>query len=349
MRWERLGETCIAAGFIPEGARALRAAAKLDPKSEVPWRALAQLYHTAGYLDRELDALEQLAALATRDPMVYLRLAEEYTNLYWYDRVPALLKQAEGVAPNLAAPRLELARYNFRMRSTQAAIQDLQTLNKQFPDDGEVAHQLALDLLTVGRPADADAVLRAALKRHPDDRKLVIALAYNCVNRVDGDYSSDAIAVLQPIVKASPADPEPWCWLGRAYERARRPADAAAAYQQAYLDEPSFENVAFALGRLYAMQGKKAESRRLMEYYAKIDKNARAFSTTLAEIAQKPNDPAIHVAAANWYTRLGVHPKAVLELKRAIQLGARGPETNSLLRQALLAAGRRTEAARLQG
>src|SRR5579862_3269538 len=102
----RLGESCLALGKVEEGAGALREAARLAPRSEPPFVALARLYRDTGYLDRECDVLLHLVALRTHDPKVYLDLGKLYTHLDWLAQARPMLEKALKLAPDLAAAQL---------------------------------------------------------------------------------------------------------------------------------------------------------------------------------------------------------------------------------------------------
>jgi tetratricopeptide (TPR) repeat protein len=343
-----LGEACLAQQRVPEGLAELQKAIQLDPHSETAYRVMAQLYQSVNYLDRETDMLLRLVGLHTRDQIVYLRLGEIYLRLGWLDRAEDVLQQAVRIAPGQPQPQMELAQCRFARGKTVEAIQILQEMHRQHPELSEATSLLGQYLLAADRGAEAEALLRQALQNHPGDRVLEPLLVNCLLRRGDNARLPEVIALLKEIILRGPAKAEYYCWLGRAYERSNRPADATVAYQHAVKLDPAFENTTLALGRLYLRQERQAEGRQLIRYYTAIRQNSNDYNIARERIRLDPRDGEAHYRVAMWDLRVRAYPVAIMEFERTLQLRPRDAAALKGLHQALLASGRSTEARSLE-
>ncbi len=331
-------------GRLRDGVRELREAARKDPNSEEPYQALAQVFKYAGYLDREVEALEHLRALGTRDPAVYLRLASIYSNLNWMDRVGPVVRQALSVAPQSLPAQTEMAQYLFLKGDTQGAIKQAQDAVRAHPEDQHATSLCAQYLMTLNRFDEAEVMLRDYLKRQPDNRAISLLLANNFVRRPDKTRLVEAIALLNRVLKQGAPGAEPFAWLGRAYDRMGKVPEAIAAYEACYKQEPNFESVAYSLGQLYIRSGRTQEGAKLIAFHTQVDKNTTAFSNAREGVGVSPLSPEAHRKVAEWYTRLGAYPKAIVEYRRILELRPGDQAAKLALRKALIATHRNSEA-----
>jgi Flp pilus assembly protein TadD len=340
----QLAKVCIALGNMPEGAAALREAVRLNPRSEPALRTLSQLYQQSGYLDREIDTLRQLTTLPSQNARDYMRLEAIYFQLNWIDRTDPLLERAERLnpgAPDIAAAR---ARLYFMQTETERAITTLQNAHRQHPENAEVAGLMAQYMMTVERRAEAEAVVREGLRLSADDRALNLLLAYILVRVGDPARLQEAVAILQQVQQKGPPDAEVYCHLGNAYGALHRTAEATAAYENALRFDPTFENVAFALGQLYLRQGRTAEGMRLVNFHARVKRNTQVYLRAYEILRANLNDPNAHLDVARWNMKTHNYPVAVVECRRVLELRPPDREAQQGLRAALQRAGRTQEA-----
>ena len=93
-------------------------------------------------------------------------------------------------------PRIDKAYEAMARGDGQRAISELQQAQRLAPDNTEIALQLAAAHRRFGQPAQAEAVLKAQLQRHPGDARLAQALR---------DMHQGAVPARQPESRALPA------------------------------------------------------------------------------------------------------------------------------------------------
>ena len=93
-------------------------------------------------------------------------------------------------------PRIDKAYEAMARGDGQRAISELQQAQRLAPDNTEIALQLAAAHRRFGQPAQAEAVLKAQLQRHPGDARLAQALR---------DMHQGAVPARQPASQALPA------------------------------------------------------------------------------------------------------------------------------------------------
>jgi hypothetical protein len=75
--------------------------------------------------------------------------------------------------------------------------------------------------------------------------------------RLQANDAAGAIAILEALTAREPADPSAWETLGNAYQAARDPDRALAAYRRELTLQPDSPQAYFSLGTTYAMKGDK--------------------------------------------------------------------------------------------
>ncbi len=340
----RLGEVCLTLGQVAEGATALRQAAQLAPQSQAPFMALARLYQETGYLDHECDVLRHLVALRSRDPGVYLELGNIYMRLDWLTQAQPLLAEALKLAPDKADEPLEMGRYLLLHGDTLQAAHLLEAEHRRFPADPAVTDLLAQCYFAMNVYPQAEAVARETLRLRPNDPNVQLPLAYSLMKENRPEALPEAITRLQNVIQSGQRLSEAYTWLGHIYQTQGRTEAAVAAYENALRLEPSFENLALALGQLYLRQGRNQEGERLIRFYQMVNHNFVAFSAAQAVVKHAPDDPNAHLQVGIWYVRLQKYPEAIMEFKRALELRPNDTAARRQLMTALQASGQRSEA-----
>jgi tetratricopeptide (TPR) repeat protein len=340
----RLAKVCIALGNVPDGVAALREAVRLNPRSEPALRTLSRLYQQIGCLDSEIDTLRQLTALPSQDYRDYLRLEAIFYQLSWIDRTGPLLERAQRLAPDAPEIALAQASLSFLRGETAQAISTLQNSHRQHPENAEVVGLMAQYMMTVERRAEAESAAREGLRRAADDRALKLLLAYILLRGGDTARLQEAVTILQQVMQQGAPDAEIYCRLGQVYGALHRTDEATAAYENALRLDPTFENVAFALGQLYLRQGRTAEGTRLVNFHARVKRNTQDYLRAYEILRANRNDPNAHLSVARWNMKTHNYPVAVVEFRRILELRPQEREARQGLRAALQRAGRAQEA-----
>jgi len=166
----------LALAELGQTERALALALRLEqayPDTEEFERAHAEVLVRAGRVDEAIRRLERLLAARPGDPSVQnalgYTLAEAGRDLRRADK---LLVAAVAQAPDSAAYLDSLGWLRFQQRDYPAAGAALMHAYRLQPDPEIAAHWVAA-LDAVGEAARADALLQAALDRHPGEQHLV--------------------------------------------------------------------------------------------------------------------------------------------------------------------------------
>ena len=304
---------------VPEPANSSsQAQTELDRKSEAYYqftigRMYEERYEFSGiaeYAGRAIAAYKRAYELDSHSSIIGERLAEAYARA---GRIPEAIAEAEGILmqdpANLSARRI-LARIYVRslgdMESSAGqkeivdqAILQYREIVRLDPADSEAAQWLARLYRLVQQDGDAEAVLRAALARTPEDEGLLRQMAQLLLDQGRG---KEAAALLEPVTKKGAAA-EWFVMLGEAY-----------AKQQNY---PGSED---ACRKAVGMQAENVAARKCLgEALLLQEKFDGALAQYLRLSELEPNDPQHLLRLALIYRRLGQLDKAEESLLRAKQ------------------------------
>ncbi len=289
---------------------------ELDRRSEAYYqftigRMYEDRYEVSGlteYAGRAIAAYKRAYELDSHSSVIGERLAEAYARA---GRIPEAIAEAEGVLKqdpaNLPARRI-LARIYVRslgdMESNSGqkemvdlAIRQYREIVRLDPSDSESQLWLARLYRLQQRDSDAEAVLRAALSRAPDDEGLLRQMA---LLLLDQGRSQEAVALLEPVVSKTPS--ADWLvMLGEAYSKQQNYPGAEEACRKAVDLQLENASARKCLGEALLLQEK---------YEGALEQYLR-----LSEL--EPNDPQHFLRLALIYRRLGQLDKAEQNMMRA--------------------------------
>ena len=213
-----------------------------------------------------------------------------------------------------------------------------------FPDDAGVRRGLIQWHLREGDPDGAEAVLRAAAARSPDDPQPALTLAQFLLEIRSPEA---ARAELEARIAAA-ADPRPFqrALAGLDFAQGRPEAGIAALRQLLDGAEPSdaTRDLQLALAQMLAETGAAEESASLVETVIAGDPNhvealklrakgaieadrpEKAIQDLRIALSQAPNDPEIMTIMALAHEREGSRELAGERLARAVELSEKGPQ-----------------------
>jgi tetratricopeptide (TPR) repeat protein len=114
-----------------------------------------------------------------------------------------LLEQGLARVPESAALHHSLGLAQVRLRDTEAALRALQRAAELEPESARYTYVLAVALHSTGRPAEAVKRLEQALRRWPDDRDMLLALASF---HLEADRLEPAREVARRLLTVHPGD-----------------------------------------------------------------------------------------------------------------------------------------------
>ncbi|HEX5211359.1 MAG TPA: tetratricopeptide repeat protein [Pseudolabrys sp.] len=240
------------------------------------------------------------------------------------------LQLALALEPNHPLALLSLADLYESLKKPDLAIKAYEHVPANSPLHRNAAIQMATNLDSLDRSAEAEQHLNALIKEHPDDLEAIVALG----NVLRGHKKFAECADVYSKAVALVPHPEKANWVlfyfrGICFERAHQWPKAEADLQEALKLFPEQPHVLNYLGYSWVDQGVRLDEG--------MDMIKRA-------VQQRPDDGYI-VDSLGWaYYRIGNYEEAVKQLDRAIELKPEDPTINDHLGDAYWRVGRTLEA-----
>lgn len=330
-------------------ARALRAAIKLDPDLAEAYRELADLYEQYNYTDRLIELLEARLKQAPDEAETMVRLATLYTQVQAVSEAQALMDRVAARAAD--DERIVMARALFYYKTGQfgqgSAV--LQNYLSRHPQNDSVLYRLSETQRADGKFADAEASIREAIRLKPDNGLYVRQLAHILITSDRAERFSEAEREARRALALGDTSLDGRYWLAVAIDKQKRAKEAIAAYEDVAREDIRYDKTAYRLGRLYQENGRADEGSKLLTLYRIMERNRGDIGQAVSRISKHPEQSAHYGRLAKLYQMMEENGLAVALLRHALR---RFPEDTALrrqLREALLKAGRKTEAAKLTG
>ncbi len=240
------------------------------------------------------------------------------------------LQLALFLAPSHPLALLSLADLYESLKKPALAIKAYERVPANSPLHRNAAIQMAANLDTLDRAADAEKHLGALIKEHPGDLEAIMALG----NVLRGHKKFAECADVYSKAVATLAHPEKANWVtfyfrGICYERSKQWPKAEADLKKALELFPDQPHVLNYLGYSWVDQGENLDQG--------MDMIKRA-------VQQRPDDGYI-VDSLGWaYYKIGNYEEAAKQLERAIELKPEDPTINDHLGDAYWRVGRVLEA-----
>lgn len=291
---ERLGVVLLRRGALPEAQAQLEEAVRLQPEAAAPRLALARVH----WLREDREAAEALLAeVAERgadNPGVQQALAAFRRQTGDGDAAARRLERAIALAPASRQLRVELTQLYLDHRTAEGALQTAAAALETFTGDAELLRLKALALYGLGESQAAIDAFLAAIDGDPSSEIAYASLETllpeageklpAIIERLES-FSLDqpespigpfllgvALAIQSPdeprvtlmlreSVRRAPEFWPAWFELHRPLERAGDAAGAIEALEKTVSLNPDHPEARFALSRLYAKAGRKADAK----------------------------------------------------------------------------------------
>ncbi len=184
-----------------EALEAIERAFELSPESVEFLRARATLATWSGDYGRARDSYERLAKLLPDDHDVVLNLARVSAWAGKTDAAVDAYTRYLRVEPDAAVAWIELARTEGWRGNYGAALRNLDEYQARFGGDERYTREKAAVLARAGRPDEALDTLEPLLRQHPDDYELNLTrtIALTTLQR-----GRDAAAALETVRRLQP-------------------------------------------------------------------------------------------------------------------------------------------------
>lgn len=330
------------AGNRTEAEAQLRAALQAAPNSAEVHAALGELYDFQRKEDLAIEAYQRALALDPKNVRALKDLAYRYVGLGWNRPADALLARALQEIPNESRLHVVRGMSAFQSDNYTLAEQELLKARELAPNDPTLL-PLLIEVYRQSRRHDqALKTISEALPLAPDKEPLLLerAQVYSQMQNAD-----KTLAAVEEVLKLNPNNIHAHYLRGIALRQKGDLPGAARAFEQVYQQNPNLEKIGFLLGQLRIQQGHAAEGQKLLDAYTHATAGRERQSRLALNVMLKPDSPEAHFALGKNYLEGGNAPRAIVELKRALELKPGDTATRDLLTRALQAAGRGDEVA----
>ncbi len=319
----------------------LQAAQQIHLQSAAPHAAMGQLFDAEGMHDLAIEELRKAIELNPDDITSLTLLAYKYVAVGWNSEAESMLARALAKQPEDARLHVTLALVNFQTGQMAAAEQHLLTARRLAPKDATVIGPLIEVYRHSQRYTDALRTIAEAMPILPD--KLALHLEKAQVYE-EMDRPADAIAAADDALKLSAGLLRALYIRAVAYKMEGDTASAIRDFEQVRAGDSRTDQTLLLLGQLYIQQGRPEKGKPLVEEYNRNLEISQKLARLIVRVASLPKDWRSHLALGAYYCQGGSYPRAIVELKRTLELKPGQKEALSLLVKALRAVHRDTEA-----
>ena len=290
---EQLGVLLLRKGSLGPAAAALETAIRLDARTIGARLALARVEWLRDEKESAAKMLAEAEALAADDARAQAAIAQFQREIGDGKGARGAFEKAIALAPDEPALRIALAELYLDHRTPEGALQTARAGLERFPQNPELLRLEALALYGLGDAQGAiDSLLRAARtdpasnlamasfetlladagKRLPEVIEVLETYSIDAPESPVGPYllalalavqkpeEPRAAVMLREAVRRDPTFWPAWFELHRPLEHAGKTQEAIAALETAVALNPDYPASQFALSRLYARDGRRAEA-----------------------------------------------------------------------------------------
>jgi Flp pilus assembly protein TadD len=324
-----LGLAAARAGHLERSRGALETALKIRPNDIAILTKLGRVYATEENYPRAIPLLSEARKQAPRDPEVLLVLARTLDAAGYFRDAVLAYDDYLALRPNDEAARLDRALDYAEAGRPDEAIAELKRHITRFPKRADGYYRLAL--VTEQRDlAAALSLLNQALALEPG---LVSARYDRGIILHTMARSADAAKDLELAAAAEPDHPGILSELGKVYLELQRPKDAETVLRRAAQSAPDDRGILMHFGRALSDVGKEEESRTVLARLDSLGPEKAAPDRRVSVLGTLDLPPAQRQA------------RFIASLERAVQSKPGDASLRLKLAKALLAAGRREDAA----
>jgi predicted Zn-dependent protease len=305
-----LGRKLLGAGRGSEAAAEFRRAAALDPQSAEALTGLGEALAATGQDDDAFGALEMSLA---RRPTVAALCGEG--RLYMKHQVPEkaipALERAIGLAePQDAESWRLLAGARAAAGQWAAAEWAWSHVGSRVPGDVEALLGRAEALIQLGRPGEAEPLVRDAMQRQPQNAAAHTLLGSALAARQPAaQYAAPAETEFREALRLDPGSEDAVYGLALLLLRARRGVEAVPLLRDLLSRAPDSLRARFQYARALQETGRGVEADRALRDYHRRAEAARLEMELRGRLTLRPNDTVLRARLARLLRENGREPE----------------------------------------
>jgi tetratricopeptide (TPR) repeat protein len=302
-------------------------ASTLMPAAPGPWRAMARHHRARAEADRAIASLEagrqalKIAASSDIAPLLN-DLADVYIEADRREDAIAALREATTIDGGSPEAHRQLGVLLRGAKQLNEAIGALRRSLRLRPGDGRALYELALSLEESGQYGEAWAAFQQAVLARPEAAAPYFDLGrFTLEHLARGEKDAlpqAAVAALREAVEREPENAEAHALLAKALSLSGEPNLALISYQRALHLQPTRTDWSLGLGQV-CLQLNRADI---------------AVAALQQALQHAPNDPAVHFAFTEAYTRNQLWPDAARAAEAALKLDPDNVKLYAMLAQA---------------
>ena len=325
----------------PEALSNLKTAQALRPDSALPHSAMGQLFDASNLHDLSISELRKAIKLDPTDAISQAMLAYQYVSAGWNLEAENLLIKALAAKPDDVRLHVTLALVKFQNNHSTDAEKELLIARKLAPSETTVIGPLIEVYRNSQRYPEALEVIDEAMKTFPNKRVLITERAriYLAMQK-----PSDAIIAANEAIKLDPSLMDAFYIRAVCYKMQGKTDEAIKDFETVLAVDPRVEQTLLLLGQLYLQKGKAEQGKQLLRDYDRNLKVGQELSRLTLRVASQPNDWKSHLEMGTYYAKGGSYGRAIVEMKKVLELNPGNKEAIEVLAISLKAIHRDNEA-----
>jgi cytochrome c-type biogenesis protein CcmH/NrfG len=326
----------------------LQEAQRLAPDNVESYRGLYQTCISQSQFDRAYDYAEEGLKHAPRDMELILGLIHLDSLVGWNGPARDLLKRLDGT-PDADNPRVHIASALIHRQVTDSrhAEADLTAALAREPQNDKAYALLSGVQWETGKSREAEASIRKALALQPDNPDYLLHLSEIQLRGRTPESIEASRQTAERALQVDPGNRSAFMAIALALLTQKRAAEATGILERMLARYPDDPQASYQLAQLRLRAGRQAEAQQLLTKYAEGVHLADDLKSLTLKVAMVPNSADAHLELGRLYNLTGAYEKAVLVLRRALQLAPGNADARRELARALAATNRSGEYAEL--
>jgi Flp pilus assembly protein TadD len=311
-------ERNAAGGRITAAVLAYNRAIATAPENARPYIGIAVLYEALSRADLAVEALRQIERVDPDAPHLHCRLTEAHLGVEDVRAARDLGAEAVVREPNCARAFSNYGIALARSRYWQSAALMLRRARQLAPEDTGLAKALVDVEIQQGAFDEAARLGEELLRTTPESPELRFNTGVAYAQQPGRPESvTRAVEHLARAAELSPDWFQPHAELGRLYQGLGRPAEAAAAYEQAWRLRPGSPGVAYNLALLWRRLG-DPRAGELERQVPRLARDATRLDVLRVRSYQAPEDRKNLLATAETEAEQGQFGPALFRLRKLL-------------------------------
>ena len=254
-------------------ARDLQRAVELRPQLYEAQTLLGTTLVSLGENERAVGHLRAAAELRPPSSRLLSMLGLQYLQLRYYDEAIEVLSHAVDLESDNADLRFLLIQAHFRNHDYEKALAAAQETLRRFPNLGRADLQAGVQLDNMGRYAEAEKHLLAALSKDPElfEARILLGEALLKMGRPE-----EGITVFREAISKSPGDVYAYAGLGKALIQLKRYQETVEAMEKAAGLDSELAAIHLYLSRAYRALGRAEEAKREAAIFTRLNRERAA-------------------------------------------------------------------------